>query len=197
MRILAAALLSLLLVGGCASKNYDQSVVKVTTALGSGSGFYANYANIVITAAHVVGDASAVTIILNDQEAVAKVILVDKDRDIAVLITDLYGKPNELDCSPPGGSDKITIVGHPLGWEERITRKGRTVGAGEVVEGFVPIDVTMLPGDSGAPVLRKGKVVGIAVRVVAIGRYGIGHPTGMGLMVPGDAVCEALERAVQ
>src|SRR5215831_13817417 len=137
----------------------------------SGSGFILSADGYVLTNAHVVEDASEVTVRLSDKrEFKAKVIGADKRTDVALLKIDVTGLPKVA----IGDSEKLRVgewvaaIGKPFGLENTITAgivsaKGRDLPqeGGNLVS-FIQTDVPINPGNSGGPLFNmKGEVVGI------------------------------------
>src|SRR5574338_283507 len=136
---------------------------------GQGSGFIISPDGLILTNAHVVADASEVTVKLTDKrEFKAKVLGMDKPTDIAVLKIDAHNLPT----LPLGNPDSAQVgewvlaIGSPFGFENSVTAgiisaKSRSLPD----EGYVPFlqtDVAINPGNSGGPLLNlKGEVVGI------------------------------------
>ena len=136
---------------------------------GLGSGFIVSADGVILTNAHVVADASEVTVKLTDKrEFQAKVIGTDKLSDVAVLKIDARDLPTVKLGS--GANLKVgewvLAIGSPFGFENSVTSgivsaKSRSLPE----EGYVPFiqtDVAVNPGNSGGPLFNmKGEVVGI------------------------------------
>lgn len=173
------------------------SAVRIETSdNGVGSGVYIGN-DVIITAAHVVGNMPTVKIksdIGDYQEG--SVLWVNKDYDLAAVKprSGRRFKAAYLSCKQPRVGEAITAKGNPVGLEF-VTMRGfvsgeaRTVGAWKSV--FLT-DLTTYGGMSGGPIFdNMYEVVGITVGVV-----GFSAPTGgLGFAVPGDVVCQMLGRA--
>jgi serine protease Do len=135
----------------------------------TGSGFILAADGYVLTNAHVVDDASEVTVKLSDKrEFRAKVIGTDKRTDVALLKIEATGLPKVTIGDP----DKLRVgewvaaIGKPFGLENTITAgivsaKGRELPNENLVP-FIQTDVPINPGNSGGPLFNlKGEVVGI------------------------------------
>jgi len=136
---------------------------------GLGSGFIVSPDGVILTNAHVVADASEVTVKLTDKrEFQAKVVGSDKLSDVAVLKIDAHDLPTVKLGS--GANLKVgewvLAIGSPFGFENSVTSgivsaKSRSLPE----EGYVPFiqtDVAVNPGNSGGPLFNmKGEVVGI------------------------------------
>ena len=136
---------------------------------GEGSGFIVSHDGIILTNAHVVKDASEVTVKLTDRrEYRAKVLGSDPKTDIAVLKID--GK--DLPVVTMGSTADLQVgewvlaIGSPFGFENTVTAgvvsaKNRALPDDSSVP-FIQTDVAVNPGNSGGPLFNaRGEVVGI------------------------------------
>jgi serine protease Do len=135
---------------------------------GAGSGFIISPDGVILTNAHVVRDASEVTVKLQDRrEYRAKVLGSDPKTDVAVLKIDAknlpvvpIGKSNDLKVG-----EWVLAIGSPFGLESSVTAgvvsaKGRSIDEGHVP--FIQTDVAVNPGNSGGPLFNtRGEVIGI------------------------------------
>ena len=135
---------------------------------GAGSGFIISPDGVILTNAHVVRDASEVTVKLQDRrEYRAKVLGSDPKTDVAVLKIDAKNLP----VVPIGKSSDLKVgewvlaIGSPFGLESSVTAgvvsaKGRSIDEGNVP--FIQTDVAVNPGNSGGPLFNtRGEVIGI------------------------------------
>ena len=134
-----------------------------------GSGFILSSDGYVLTNAHVVDDASEVTVKLSDKrEFRAKVIGADKRTDTALLKIDATGLPKVTIGDPDRlkVGEWVAAIGKPFGLENTITAgivsaKGRELPNENLVP-FIQTDVPINPGNSGGPLFNmKGEVVGV------------------------------------
>nr|PZN01742.1 MAG: peptidase [Pseudomonadota bacterium] len=134
-----------------------------------GSGFIISSDGYILTNAHVVADASEVTVKLTDKrEFKAKVIGSDMRTDVALLKVDATNLP----VVKIGDPDKLRVgewvaaIGSPFGLENSVTAgivsaKSRSLPDGSYVP-FIQTDVAINPGNSGGPLFTmNGEVVGI------------------------------------
>jgi len=134
-----------------------------------GSGFIVSADGIILTNAHVVRDATDVTVKLTDRrEFQAKVVGSDARTDVAVLKIDARNLP----VLPLGSTRDMKVgewvlaIGSPFGFENSVTAgvvsaKGRSLPDDSFVP-FIQTDVAVNPGNSGGPLLNtRGEVVGI------------------------------------
>ena len=136
---------------------------------GLGSGFIVSADGLVLTNAHVVKDASEVTVKLTDRrEFRAKVLGSDPKTDVAVLRIDAHNLPvvqmGDSKALRPG--EWVAAIGSPFGFENTVTAgvvsaKGRSLPDDSAVP-FIQTDVAVNPGNSGGPLFNsQGEVVGI------------------------------------
>ena len=169
-----------------------------TDASGLGSGVVVNDAGSVLTALHVVADATDIRLTFADgSKSTATVARSDPATDIAVLTPDTppativpatLGNPGAMRI----GSEAY-VVGNPFGLYGSLStgvvsgldRSFQAPGGDRVYRGLIQVDAATNPGNSGGPLLdRNGRVVGIVTALV--------NPTkqdvfiGIGLAVPID-----------
>jgi serine protease Do len=136
---------------------------------GMGSGLIVTRDGLILTNAHVVQDASDVTVKLTDRrEFKAKVLGADRRSDIAVLkieATDLptvkIGDPEKIRVG-----EWVAAIGSPFGLENTVTSgivsaKSRSLPDSNYVP-YIQTDVAVNPGNSGGPLFNmSGEVIGI------------------------------------
>ena len=136
---------------------------------GEGSGFIVSADGVILTNAHVVADASKVTVKLTDRrEFEARVIGSDAKSDVAVLKIDARNLPVVKlgDPTALGVGEWVVAIGSPFGFENSVTAgivsaKGRSLPDDTYVP-FIQTDVAVNPGNSGGPLFNlRGEVVGI------------------------------------
>ncbi len=136
---------------------------------GQGSGFIVNADGIVLTNAHVVADASKVTVQLTDgREFEAKVIGADPKTDVAVLRIDAKNLPTVRIGNPASTrvGEWVVAIGSPYGFESTVTAgivsaKSRSLPDGTYVP-FIQTDAAVNPGNSGGPLFNlAGEVIGV------------------------------------
>jgi serine protease Do len=140
-----------------------------TPRQGVGSGFIITADGMILTNAHVVADASEVTVRLADKrELKARVIGVDRRTDVAVVKVDASGLPTVKigDPSKVKVGEWVAAIGSPFGFENTVTAgivsgKHRALPSENYVP-FIQTDVAVNPGNSGGPLFNMaGEVVGI------------------------------------
>jgi len=165
-----------------------------------GSGFIVSNDGYILTNAHVVRDATDVTVKLTDRrEFKAKVIGVDPRTDVAVIRIDAknlptvrLGNPDEI---KPG--EWVVAIGSPFGFENSVTAgivsaKGRALPDENYVP-FIQTDVAVNPGNSGGPLFNlKGEVIGINSQIYSqTGGY-----MGLSFAIPIDVAVKVKEQVL-
>ena len=162
----------------------------------TGSGFVVDEDGTILTNAHVVEGASAVTVSFEEggESIDAQVKGVDADTDLAVLKID----PGEVDglkalplgdSSQPEVGDPVVAIGNPLGFQRTVTTGivsalGREIDApsGFSISNVIQTDASINPGNSGGPLLdAQGRVIGINSQIATSGGQG---SVGIGFAVP-------------
>jgi serine protease Do len=156
---------------------------------GIGSGFIVSSDGYILTNAHVVADASEVSVKLTDRrEFVAKVIGVDKHSDVALIKIAATGLPivHLGDSSRLKPGQWVVAIGSPFGFENSVTAGVVSATARPLDENYVPFiqtDAAVNPGNSGGPLFNvDGQVVGINAQIYSrTGGY-----MGMSFAIPID-----------
>jgi S1-C subfamily serine protease len=176
----------------------DEAGTNGSGATGLGSGVVVNDAGAVLTAFHVVSDATKIKITYADGSSSSATIATQQpDTDIAVLQPDTpptgavpatLGNPGAMRI----GSEAY-VVGNPYGLYGSLSsgvvsgldRSYHLPDSERVIHGLIQVDAAVNPGNSGGPLLdRSGRVVGIVTALV--------NPTkqdvfiGIGFAVPID-----------
>ncbi len=169
--LLSSLLFCLLALVGCtnifgnAPKNIEQakdSVVRVETDIGTGSGFSAVYNNWIITNYHVVDGAKSIYVVNNDnvKKEIKAIALLDPDLDIAILRTNETYTPLPLgDGKSVKEGDDVTVIGSPKGLLNTVS-----VGkiSNENIEDHIMHSAPVSPGSSGGVLLNdKHEVIGV------------------------------------
>jgi serine protease Do len=136
---------------------------------GVGSGFIVSADGYILTNAHVVDDASEVTVKLTDnREFNAKVIGADKRTDVALVKIDAKNLPSVRigEAAKSKVGEWVAAIGSPFGLENTVTAgiisaKSRSLPDENYVP-FIQTDVAINPGNSGGPLFNMaGEVIGI------------------------------------
>jgi len=168
---------------------------------GVGSGFIVSADGIILTNAHVVRDASEVTVKLTDRrEFRAKVLGSDPKTDVAVLKIEAKNLP----VVPLGRSTDVKVgewvlaIGSPFGLENTVTAgvvsaKGRSLPDDSNVP-FIQTDVAINPGNSGGPLFNtKGEVIGINSQIYSQS----GGYQGLSFSIPIDVATRVRDQVVK
>ncbi|KAG8153662.1 trypsin-like peptidase domain-containing protein [Burkholderia catarinensis] len=140
---------------------------------GSGSGFIVSADGLILTSAHVVDEATDVTVRLTDRrEFKATVLAVDPQSDVAVLRVNAKKLPFVRigDSSKVRAGEPVMTIGAPDGSGNTVTAGIVSATSHRLPDGsafpFFETDIAPNPDNSGGPVFnRAGDVIGIAVQV--------------------------------
>jgi len=168
---------------------------------GLGSGFIVNADGYILTNAHVVRDATEVTVRLTDKrEFKAKVVGSDPQTDVAVLKIDAGSLPTVKlgDSKAVKVGEWVVAIGSPFGFENSVTAgivsaKARALPDGTYVP-FIQTDVAVNPGNSGGPLFNlKGEVIGINSQIYSrTGGY-----QGLSFAIPIDLASKVQDQLVR
>jgi serine protease Do len=164
------------------------AVVSVNRRGGSGSGVIIRPDGVILTNAHVVGNARTVQVGLANGDLLEGTVLgMDPSIDIAVVRVPGQNLPS----APIGNSDEVVVgqtaiaIGNPLALDRTVTRGivsalDRSPIAN--LDQLIQTDAAINPGNSGGPLLdSRGSVIGINTAVL---RGGGGIAEGLGFAVP-------------
>ena len=170
-----------------------------TTSLGSGVVVSAK--GHVLTNLHVIEGADEIVVALTDgRQAVAKVLGVDADSDLAVLQVEMSQLPVlgiEL-LDPPRIGDVVLAIGNPFGVGQTITMGivsalGREGLGINTYENFIQTDAAINPGNSGGALVdTNGRLVGINTAIYSR----TGGSLGIGFAIPAAAAQKVLSEIV-
>ena len=146
------------------------SVVVVKTSDGFGSGFYIE-SNKVVTNYHVIEGYKNVTVSdSKGNDTSARVLKIDKKRDLALLEVNRSGNPVQLSNDPIYSGMKVQALGHPNGLSYSMTQgivsSVRKYSSTYDITGnanilFVQTDAAINRGNSGGPLFHENKVIGV------------------------------------
>ena len=169
------------------AKQISPAVVSVSRGSGSGSGVFVRRDGVIITNAHVVGNARSVLVGLADGRRLTGVVAgADPLLDIAIVRVPITDAP----VAPVGDSDRLEVgqlaiaIGNPLGLERTVTtgvvsainRSPRGLQLG----GLIQTDAAISVGNSGGPLIdSRGRVIGINTAIL----QGPGA-SGLGFAIP-------------
>lgn len=166
-------------------------------AHGIGSGFIISSDGYILTNAHVVADAAAVTVKLTDRrEYTARVVGVDRHSDVALIKIPATGLPavhfGDLSKIRPG--QWVIAIGSPFGFANSVTAGVVSATARPLDENYVPFiqtDAAVNPGNSGGPLFNlDGQVIGINSQIYSR----TGGFMGMSFAIPIDLALNVKEQ---
>ena len=173
---------------------------------GIGSGFVFDKKGHIITNAHVVNDASKVTVTFLDGRSYhAEVIGSDEYTDIAVIKVNAdlsLLQPVSLgDSSSLKVGEPIAAIGNPFGLSGSMTsgiisQLGRLLpsDAGYSIPDVIQTDAAINPGNSGGPLLNMmGGVVGINTAIQST----TGSNTGVGFAIPSQTIAKIVPTLIE
>ncbi|MBW3635814.1 MAG: trypsin-like peptidase domain-containing protein [Armatimonadetes bacterium] len=167
------------------ARQASPAVVSISRNGGTGSGVLIRSDGVLLTNAHVVGQAQQVRVELADgRRLVGRVLGRDSSVDVAVIKISGSGFPR----APLGDSDRLQVgqasiaIGNPLGLERSVTTGVVSAinRSGFEIDGLIQTDAAINPGNSGGPLLdSRGRVIGINTAVLR----GNGA-SGLGFAIP-------------
>ncbi|MFK7875093.1 MAG: trypsin-like peptidase domain-containing protein [Paracoccaceae bacterium] len=173
---------------------------KVQNSLGSGVILSSD--GIVVSNYHVVGLATDIRVVLNDRrEFSARVLLGDKDSDLAILkLEDAVDLPSlrlrNSDDVQVG--ELVLAIGNPFGVGQTVSsgivsglaRSGAAGGAGRGY--FIQTDAPINPGNSGGALVdMAGNLIGVNTQIVTRS----GGSNGIGFAIPANLVAAFVDQA--
>ena len=167
-----------------------------------GSGVIVRPDGLVVSNYHVVGDATDIRVELSDRRQFkARVLLADKDSDLAVL--QLEGA-TDLPALPLRDSDEIEVgelvlaIGNPFGVGQTVSSGivsglGRsTLAIGEGRGYYIQTDAAINPGNSGGALVDiAGRLIGINTAILTKS----GGSNGIGFAIPANLVQSFIDQA--
>ncbi|HNX85946.1 MAG TPA: Do family serine endopeptidase [Bacteroidales bacterium] len=161
-----------------------------------GSGVIVAPDGYIVTNNHVVQEATAITVTLNDKrEYKARIIGSDPSSDLALIKID----EKDLPFLSYGNSDEVRLgewvlaVGNPFNLTSTVTAgivsaKARNInilGSKGAIESFIQTDAAINPGNSGGALVNtRGELIGINAAIAS----GTGYYTGYSFAIPVNIV---------
>ena len=153
--------------------------LEVLPVKGTGSGIIISKNGYILTNAHVVENATKLSISFYDGTTLeASLVGKDRENDLAVLKVEVpqsmtlvpieFGSAYDLKVG-----QKIVTIGNPFGYDRTMT-SGTVSGLGRpvrtdnntIINGMIQTDAAINPGNSGGPLLNSmGQMVGIATTI--------------------------------
>ena len=147
----------------------------------------------IVTNMHVIENAGAVEVHLNDGRSLpAKFVGADRVADVAVLKIDA----GDLPPLAFGDSDDVRIgqmviaVGNPFGLQETVTRgiiSGKARRVSEAANEFFQTDAPVNPGNSGGP------LVDLNGRIIGLNNAMLQNTAGIGFAIPSNTARRIFE----
>jgi serine protease Do/serine protease DegQ len=169
----------------------------------AGSGVIVDARNgYIVTNAHVVKNASEITITLvDDLELKAEIVGSDDRSDVAVLRVRDASLPAEIklaDSSKVQVGDFVIAIGNPFGLQHTVTSGivsalGRTGISRDGLEDFIQTDAAINPGNSGGALVGlDGDLLGINSVILSQS----GGNIGIGFAIPSNMVRSIMEQLI-
>jgi putative serine protease PepD len=173
-----------------------------TQASGQGTGMVLDTQGDVLTNAHVVANATTVSVQVFGQTSVhqAKVLGVDTADDVALIQIQNPGKLTPIPLGSSAGAqigDPVVAIGNALGLSPGgptvtsgiISGLGRSLSTNtERLTGLLQTDASLNPGNSGGPLAdASGKVIGMNTAVSTDGQ-------GVGFAIPVDKITPLIDQ---
>jgi serine protease Do len=165
-----------------------------------GSGFIVDKTGYIVTNAHVIEDASRITVRLDSgQEYQAKIVGSDEETDLAVLKVDA-GK--DLPYVNLGNSDQTRVgewvlaIGSPFGLTRTVTagiisQTKRETPQSSAFQRFIQTDAAINKGNSGGPLVNmNGDVIGVNSQIAT----STGDYNGVGFALPSNEVASVYKQ---
>ena len=163
------------------SQNYKTETQETGSAFCVGKGYF-------MTCAHVVmnynkntestldfdqyRDMIRVLIVVGNTKVKAEVVAFDGVLDLAIIKADVEAEPFKFDPLISIG-EEIFAVGSPHGFENNVTfghvsSTGRKIYYHKGAPSYMFVDLAILPGNSGGPIVNRntGKVIGVVTAIV-------------------------------
>ena len=156
----------------------------------------------IVTNAHVVENASEITVTLQDgRDLKAEVVGSDAPSDVALLKV----KPENLTQIALGDSDRLEVgdfvvaIGNPFGLQHTVTSGivsglGRTGINADSFENFIQTDASINPGNSGGALVNlRGELIGINSAILSRS----GGNIGIGFAIPTNMARSVLDQLIR
>ncbi|MBD3677180.1 MAG: trypsin-like peptidase domain-containing protein [Rhodobacteraceae bacterium] len=167
-----------------------------------GSGVILSPDGILVSNYHVVGQATEIRAVLNDRrEFAARVLLADRDSDLAILQLEGASDMPFLDLRD---SDKVEVgelvlaIGNPFGVGQTVTSGiisglARSGGVGSQGRSyFIQTDAPINPGNSGGALIdMTGRLIGVNTAILSRS----GGSQGIGFAIPANLVAQFVKQA--
>lgn len=184
--------------------NSPREEVREQPFQGLGSGVIIDAsAGLVVTNAHVINDATEITVTLRDgRQFNAQVLGRDEESDIALLELE---DPKDLTALKIGNSDRLRVgdfvvaIGNPFGLGQTVTSGivsalGRSGLGVDRLENFIQTDAAINSGNSGGALVDlEGNLIGINTAILGAS----GGNIGIGFAIPANMMNNLVEQIVE
>ena len=156
----------------------------------------------VITNAHVVQNATEITVtLLDNRNLKAEVVGTDPGSDVAVLKIKAAGLADVqlADSSRAEVGDFVVAIGNPFALGQTVTfgivsALGRSGINPDGIEDFIQTDASINPGNSGGALVNlRGELVGVNSAILSRG----GGNIGIGFAIPSNMVKAVMEQLIK
>ena len=153
-------------------ENFQPAIIQIASNGNTGTGFYLNRYNLIVTNEHVVGGVPEVTIAGKSfHKMLSSVWYTDKKHDLAFLQPPAGAAFPEIELGRYESlkdGDEIIAIGHPYGLNYTATQ-GVISKVDRIRQGlhFIQIDAAINPGNSGGPLVNhSGEIIGINTFII-------------------------------
>lgn len=171
-------------------EKYQNAIIQIATATGTGTGFYVKEFDLIVTNDHVVAENAEVTIAGKTfEKALSRVWYTDRKHDLAFLEAPKNIELPELQLGAYEqlkDGDAVVAIGHPFGLNYTATQ-GVISKVDRIRDGlkFIQIDAAINPGNSGGALLNgRGELIGINDFIFSTS----GGSQGIGFAIPAKMV---------
>jgi S1-C subfamily serine protease len=180
------------------SSGVPAALISPASGTAVGSGVIVDDAGDILTALHVVANATSITVTFSDgtvspaqvtgSQAANDIAVLTADQIPATIVPAVLGNPRSVQV----GSEAY-VLGNPFGLANSMSsgivsglnRSFQMPDGGPLMTGLIQVDAAVNPGNSGGPLVnRDGQVVGIVTALINPTNQGVF--IGIGLAVPID-----------
>ena len=170
--------------------SFKSIIVQISTAYGTGTGFYVKDFGVIVTNVHVVRETHEAVISGKlIPQTVSPVLFYDFKYDLAFI---RIPEGTELPCrkiskAQVHDGDRVIAIGHPFGLKYTAT-EGIVSKAKRLQNGlnYIQIDAAINPGNSGGPLVNfSGEIAGVNTFIVSGG-------DNLGFALPSEYLLESL-----
>lgn len=167
-----------------------------------GSGFIVDESGYIVTNAHVVDNATAVTVSLADKTKLeAKIVGIDTSSDLALLKVEPKTKLTVIDLADSSKvkvGDAVYAIGNPFGLPRTMTSGivsalDRQISSpnGFTIRNVIQTDAAINPGNSGGPLIDAyGRVIGVNAQI----QSQVEQSAGIGFAIPSNTVTSVVKQ---